>query len=326
MQFNPEEYTLNRDINYAQAAIPGLSAPILQFVNGNMQTLEMELFLDTYEEHKRRQPRRQRSAQSDVRALDAAGHRPDDIDPATHAPPVLLFTWGSLAFTCVLARASQRFVMFLPDGTPVRARLKVTLQRVSATSISRPRRSSARPATTRSATSSARARRCPAIAGARVRRSAPVARRSRSPTGSHDPRGLRGRAAAAAAAAAVPRSRHRQGVTRRWTAPASLPSSRSRSTASRSRPSCAPRSRACRCTDGLRRARRGRARAREREAALARPRAAPARHARLTLDARLRAGPADAGVRRRGRRARRELSRRRRADVHRHRAGPAPPA
>ena len=39
MLFNPEEYTLNRDINYAQAAIPGLSAPILQFVNGNMQTL-----------------------------------------------------------------------------------------------------------------------------------------------------------------------------------------------------------------------------------------------------------------------------------------------
>ena len=52
VQFNPEEYTLSRDINYAQAAIPGLSAPILQFVNGNMQTLEMELFLDSYEKHK----------------------------------------------------------------------------------------------------------------------------------------------------------------------------------------------------------------------------------------------------------------------------------
>ena len=68
MQFNPEEYTLSRDINYAQAAIPGLSAPILQFVNGNMQTLEMELFLDTYEEHKvgstRRQRRRSRRARA----------------------------------------------------------------------------------------------------------------------------------------------------------------------------------------------------------------------------------------------------------------------
>ena len=49
VMFNPEEYTLNRDINYAQTAIPGLSAPILQFVNGNAESLEMELFLDTHE-------------------------------------------------------------------------------------------------------------------------------------------------------------------------------------------------------------------------------------------------------------------------------------
>ena len=51
VMFNPEDYTVNRENNFAQAAIPGLSAPILQFVHGNMQTLEMELFLDTYEQH-----------------------------------------------------------------------------------------------------------------------------------------------------------------------------------------------------------------------------------------------------------------------------------
>ena len=49
-----------------------------------------------------------------------------DIDPATHAPPVVLFTWGSLSFTCVLATAQQRFIMFRPDGVPVRARVHVT--------------------------------------------------------------------------------------------------------------------------------------------------------------------------------------------------------
>ena len=43
VQFNPEEYTLNREINYAQTAIPGLSSPLLQFVNGNLQTLEMDV-------------------------------------------------------------------------------------------------------------------------------------------------------------------------------------------------------------------------------------------------------------------------------------------
>jgi len=47
--FNPEEYTINKDNNFASQAIPGLSGPLLQFVNGNMRTLEMELFFDTYD-------------------------------------------------------------------------------------------------------------------------------------------------------------------------------------------------------------------------------------------------------------------------------------
>ncbi len=50
-----------------------------------------------------------------------------DIDPTIHAPPVVLFAWGSLTFTCVLARANQKFILFRPDGTPVRARVTVTL-------------------------------------------------------------------------------------------------------------------------------------------------------------------------------------------------------
>jgi len=124
--FNPEEYTVNRENNFAQAAVPGLSAPILQFVHGNMQTLEMELFLDTYEEH-REASRVLNKARDDVRNFTRRVTDLMNIDPTTHAPPVLLFTWASLSFTCVLARASQKFVMFLPDGTPVRARLQVTL-------------------------------------------------------------------------------------------------------------------------------------------------------------------------------------------------------
>jgi hypothetical protein len=126
VQFNPQEYTLNREINYAQASVPGLSGPILQFVSGNLQTLEMELFLDSYEKHQVGSTV-VNEARSDVRTLVNKVAELMAIEPSTHAPPVLLFTWGSLAFTCVLARVTQRYVMFLPDGTPVRARLNVTL-------------------------------------------------------------------------------------------------------------------------------------------------------------------------------------------------------
>ena len=38
VMFNPEEYSLNKDNNFASQAIPGLSSPILQFVAGNSKT------------------------------------------------------------------------------------------------------------------------------------------------------------------------------------------------------------------------------------------------------------------------------------------------
>src|ERR1700724_2395594 len=82
--FNPEEYTLNKDNNFAAQAIPGLSAPLLQFVHGNMRTLDMELFFDTTEP-----PRDVRDeTQKVVRLLD--------IDSSLHAPPVLRVSWASL--------------------------------------------------------------------------------------------------------------------------------------------------------------------------------------------------------------------------------------
>lgn len=132
--FNPEEYTVNKDNNFAQVGVPGLSAPILQFVHGNLSTLEMELLVDTYEEH-REGNRVLNQAGEDVRNLTRKITDLMVIDPTTHAPPVLIFTPAvSLSFlgakmhtfTCVLARVSQRMLMFLPDGTPVRARLQVT--------------------------------------------------------------------------------------------------------------------------------------------------------------------------------------------------------
>jgi LysM repeat protein len=112
--FNPEEYTLNKDNNFAAQAIPGLSAPLLQFVHGNMRTLDMELFFDTTEP-----PRDVRDeTQKVVHLLD--------IDADLHAPPVLRVSWASLQFRCVLAKAGQKFIRFLDDGRPTRARLSVT--------------------------------------------------------------------------------------------------------------------------------------------------------------------------------------------------------
>lgn len=123
--FNPNEYSLSKDNNFAQVAIPGLSSPLLQFVNGNLRTLEMELFFDSYEQHKLGN-RVLIAAHDDVRKATQPVIDLMAITPDTHAPPPVLFNWGTLTFKGVLARATQRFTMFLDDGTPIRARLQVS--------------------------------------------------------------------------------------------------------------------------------------------------------------------------------------------------------
>jgi LysM repeat protein len=114
VMFNPEEYSLSQDNNFASQNIPGLSGPILQFVHGNLRTLDMELFFDTTD------------ARVDVRNETGKITKLLAIDSELHAPPVLKVAWASLQFRCVLARAGQQFTRFLEDGRPVRARLKVT--------------------------------------------------------------------------------------------------------------------------------------------------------------------------------------------------------
>jgi LysM repeat protein len=112
--FNPEEYSLNKDNNFASQAIPGLTSPLLQFVHGNLRTLDMELFFDTFE------------TQADVRDNTQKIVDLTRIDSDLHHPPVLRVTWGSLDFRCVLAKVNQKFIKFFPDGRPARAKLTVT--------------------------------------------------------------------------------------------------------------------------------------------------------------------------------------------------------
>src|SRR5260370_42218718 len=77
VMFNPEEYSLNKDNNFASQAIPGLGSPLLQFVHGNLRTLEMELFFDTTQER------------TDVREQTAKVTDLLKINSELHAPPIL---------------------------------------------------------------------------------------------------------------------------------------------------------------------------------------------------------------------------------------------
>lgn len=123
VMFNPVEYTFDAANSFAEIPIPGRRTPPVQYVRGSGRTLKMELFFDTYEAH------------ADVRASTSRITALLDPEPATHAPPILLFNWGSFSLKCVLESVSQRFTMFADDGTPVRATLNVSFKEYEAVDL-----------------------------------------------------------------------------------------------------------------------------------------------------------------------------------------------
>jgi nucleoid-associated protein YgaU len=114
--FNPGQYSVEKTNQIAEAGVPGLEAPILQYVHGNTRTLSMELFFDTYEE------------QTDVTPYTDQIYGLLAIDPDTHVPPICTVSWGNFSFRGVMDTVSGKFTLFLADGTPVRATLDVTFK------------------------------------------------------------------------------------------------------------------------------------------------------------------------------------------------------
>jgi Contractile injection system tube protein/LysM domain len=116
IQFYPTQYSIDKSNQIAEIAVPGLSAPILQYVNGNTRSLSMDLYFDTYEE------------KHDVREYTKSIYGLLEIDPETHVPPICNISWGGFGFTGVLDNVSGEFTLFAADGTPVRATLKVVFK------------------------------------------------------------------------------------------------------------------------------------------------------------------------------------------------------
>ncbi len=133
--FNPTEYSVEYSAGLQESAPPGLSSPIIQFVNGNAQVLTMDLLFDTYTD----------GGGADVSTVTRPLIDMLAIDGVLHAPPRVEFRWGSFSFCAVVEKISQRFTMFRSDGTPVRATLTVTFKqhRTIAEQLENPRRNSA---------------------------------------------------------------------------------------------------------------------------------------------------------------------------------------
>lgn len=139
VDYNPTEYQLAKQVQLAEVAIPGLDAPIMQFVRGQAETLNLELYFDTTDHG---------TAGLGVEAVTESTdqfYQLIKINKHLHAPPVCRFVpgaggfagstfdshWATQArddFTCLVESVQQRFTLFSPDGVPLRAELTVALK------------------------------------------------------------------------------------------------------------------------------------------------------------------------------------------------------
>jgi hypothetical protein len=174
VQYNPTEFTIDKQAQIGEITIPGLDSPLQQFVRGQTEKLTLELFFDTTDQG-------MGNGATSVTTLTDKIYQLIKIEPERHAPPLLTFVWspefpganvggaaaqqqsaqtavnGALeeeggaiapgigstaleaigatlggqrrnAFNCIMESIKQRFTLFSPSGTPLRATLNIVLR------------------------------------------------------------------------------------------------------------------------------------------------------------------------------------------------------
>ncbi len=135
LDYAPAELAFAKSAQYADIAIPGLEQPLVQFVRGEAETLNLELFFDSTEAGTG-------PAAVAVTQKVEAFHKLVQIKGDLHAPPLVKVSWGDAfpgtamgdtesageTFTAVVLSVARRFTLFSPDGKPLRATVTLALK------------------------------------------------------------------------------------------------------------------------------------------------------------------------------------------------------
>lgn len=130
--FNPKEYALEKSVEWdAEKAFT--DAPQPEFKAPKPMTLSVTLQFDTYEERTNVRDKWVRQIEKltmMTKQFDKDGKNASKTDKQKYRPPVILFVWGRFTFKGVIESLSQKYTMFLSDGTPVRAECALKIRNV----------------------------------------------------------------------------------------------------------------------------------------------------------------------------------------------------
>ena len=126
-QFNPTEYSFQKQVGWKEADTGGANVPKSTFTGGKPITLTLKLFFDTQDTGE--DVRKKYTDKLWKLALVTPGKK----DPKTRKgrPPVVEFQWGKIwTFKAVVTQISSSFTMFGISGVPVRATCDIQLKQV----------------------------------------------------------------------------------------------------------------------------------------------------------------------------------------------------
>jgi hypothetical protein len=135
--YNPEKYSVNKAVQFAEIGIPGLDEPVLQFVRGQNEKVTFDLFFDTTKQG-------MVNNVTDVRTLTQPVYNLLKVNGTTHAPPRFSINWGvgkslfgqgNTTSLCVLESMNEEFMLFAPTGEPLRAKLTLTVRMASTVQV-----------------------------------------------------------------------------------------------------------------------------------------------------------------------------------------------
>lgn len=131
--FNPNLFTITRTVAWPTQAVTKRNSPELQYAGAvEPSTLNIELFLDTYDSPKKEK--------TNVRAVTDKLIELTKVIDEKHRPPVCRLSWGAMCgtkgklgslqgfFQGVLENLVLKFNLFMEDGTPVRATATCTFK------------------------------------------------------------------------------------------------------------------------------------------------------------------------------------------------------
>jgi hypothetical protein len=137
VQYNPTELSFSKGAQIAEIDIPGLDAPLLQYVRGQSETLTLDLFFDSTEDG-------MGARVTSVTKMADKFYQLVKILPDRHAPPICTFIWNSKfpgtdvapeygshrrrSFCCIVDSVKHKYTLFNPAGIPLRATVTVSLR------------------------------------------------------------------------------------------------------------------------------------------------------------------------------------------------------